>query len=40
MRNIVNSLAGSKVPLGLISIGLYEKEYDGKMYANVWVKNN
>lgn len=40
MRNIVNSLAGSKVPLGLISIWLYEKEYDGKMYANVWVKNN
>lgn len=40
MRNIVNSLAGSKVPLGIISIGLYEKEYEGKMYANVWVKNN
>lgn len=40
MRNIVNSLAGSKTPLGVISIGLYEKEFDGKMYANVWVKNN
>lgn len=40
MRNIVNSLAGSKTPLGTISIGLYEKEYNGKMYANVWVKNN
>lgn len=40
MRNIVNSLAWSKVKLWLISIGLYEKEYEGKMYANVWVKNN
>ena len=40
MRNIVNSLAGSKVPLWTISIGLYEKEYDSKMYPNVWVKNN
>ena len=40
MRNIVNSLAGSKVPLWVISIGLYEKEFEGKMYANVWVKNN
>lgn len=40
MRNIVNSLAGSKVPLGVVSIGLYEKEFEGKAYANVWVKNN
>lgn len=40
MRNIVNSLAWCKASLWLISMWLYSKEYNGKDYANVWVKNN